>query len=72
MVSFDILVNDEFIDTRSRAMLHDESIYERPEEFIPERFIPSEDKPKAQDPRAAAFGFGRRYISRYSAEHARD
>ena len=35
-------------------------MYPNPELFSPERFLGSGDKPAERDPRACAFGFGRR------------
>ncbi|KAI0061729.1 cytochrome P450 [Artomyces pyxidatus] len=43
------------------AMLHDESVYEHPDEFKPERFLSTQDGIEgAPDPVRTAFGFGRR------------
>ncbi|KAI0260545.1 cytochrome P450 [Gloeopeniophorella convolvens] len=41
-------------------MLHDPSVYAKPELFLPERFLETPGKPAEQDPRICAFGFGRR------------
>jgi cytochrome P450 len=41
-------------------MLHDPAVYNNPLDFVPDRFIASAGKPAEQDPRACAFGFGRR------------
>ena len=43
------------------AMLHDESVYSKPHEFIPDRYSPTPENPSGEpDPSRAAFGFGRR------------
>lgn len=43
-----------------RAVLHDPSVFEDPEEFKPERFEDSKERPAEPDIVQAAFGFGRR------------
>ncbi|KAJ7127113.1 cytochrome P450 [Mycena epipterygia] len=42
------------------AMLHDETTYPEPDQFVPERFLPKEGRPTQADPAAVVFGFGRR------------
>ncbi|KAM5530936.1 hypothetical protein V8D89_015381 [Ganoderma adspersum] len=43
------------------AMLHDESVYKNPTEFVPERYEPSVEMPTGEpDPARVTFGFGRR------------
>lgn len=44
-----------------RLYLHDPDVYTDPLEFIPERYLKTETHEPEQDPRVAAFGFGRRY-----------
>jgi cytochrome P450 len=39
-----------------RDIMHDESIYENPNAFMPERFLDGN-----LDPRSVIFGYGRRY-----------
>jgi hypothetical protein len=52
--------------TSCRAILHDPEVYPDPEHFRPERFLKKtldgswEPDSAVQDPRIAAFGFGRR------------
>jgi len=47
-----------------RAMLHNEKVYPKPEEFIPERFLNEHGQIDlgVQRPDVACFGFGRRYV----------
>jgi len=42
------------------AMLHDETEYPEPSEFMPERWIPKDGQKEPRDPTKVAFGFGRR------------
>ena len=45
----------------SRAILHDERLYQNPFEFRPERFLKDgKIDPDVFDPQRAAFGYGRR------------
>lgn len=60
-------ISDSLIFSRSliSAMLHDEDVFPRPEEFNPDRFIKNGTlvKDLALDPFVVAtFGFGRRYF----------
>lgn len=42
------------------AMLHDEKVYPKSNEFLPERFMQRGDESTPRDPRDLVFGFGRR------------
>ena len=46
-------------------MLHDPDVYANPMEFNPERHIATIDKPADKDPYVVAFGFGRRFVTRF-------
>ncbi|KAL0565745.1 hypothetical protein V5O48_016273 [Marasmius crinis-equi] len=51
------------------AMLHDESVYPRPDVFDPDRYSGKDGRKIEDDPRQIAFGFGRRICpGRYIAE----
>ena len=43
-----------------RAILHDETVFEEPDQFKPERFI-NKSLPDPAD--SGAFGFGRRWVT---------
>lgn len=45
-----------------RLFLHNPDVYSDPEEFKPERYRKTETHEPEQDPRVAAFGFGRRCV----------
>lgn len=59
---FFLMYANSCLSFQSRAVLNDPQVYPDPSEFRPERFLGPDGKldPTVLDPRAAAFGYGRR------------
>lgn len=58
-----------FVYANARAMTHDESVYENPDEFEPDRYIPPDKGGRGEPFPIGQFGFGRRLcVGRHLAE----